>query len=194
MMMKDKFVKPITFNTYKHHFHFLLEILPLWQHFSWEKVENEIKVIGENLIDLYLGNLDVEQIYNECITYIESINIHNKTGFDNWLLPHQYKKIVLSDGSTWILKSSINKQKYIHIHPGKYSTRSIRVRGTTLKTALTVMYFAICTNNLNQIDLRFVNLIRSKYLGISPIKSLQHNQGLKRILDLFIKHYQLHYR
>ena len=56
---------PITFNTHKHHLHSLIERLKVWQNLEWKHVENEIKVIGENLLDLYTGDLSVEKICEE---------------------------------------------------------------------------------------------------------------------------------
>ena len=52
---------PITFNPHKHHLLFLIERQNAWQNMEWKHVENEIKVIGENLLDLYTGVLSVKK-------------------------------------------------------------------------------------------------------------------------------------
>jgi hypothetical protein len=191
--MNKKILNRITFNIHKHHFRFLTGQLQNWPSLAWPQVDKELKVIGENLLDLYTGSLSPEEISLESSGQLESLNIRNRAAFEKWLLPEKYKKIVLSDGSQWVLKKGNNKPRYIHLHPGKFSPFTIRVRGTTLKTALAVIYIAVQTKrDLKQIDLQFVNFVRTAYLGLSPVKLLHRNKGISRMLDLFVKSYRSH--
>ncbi len=178
--------KPITFNTYKHHLFFLVYQLELWKKVEWKEVKQATRVIGNNLIDLYTGNLTVSEICSECLEKLNDLQIKNKSTFIESLQSNEYKKIKLSDNSVWILKIGKNEERFIHIHPAKYSPKSKRVRSSTLKTAIAVIYHSNLDNNLQTIDLKFINQIRIQKLNLSPVKSLQKNRGISQLINLFL--------
>lgn len=188
--MIEKIPVPVTFNTYKHHFRFLLQRIGIWENVEWNQVEEELFGIGENLLDFYTGDLTVESICNECILFFKTSNITDKITFINWLHPLEYRKIVLSDSSEWIIKEGKDPERFIHIHPAKQSAHTIRVRAATLKTVLVLM---ITTGTISQQmneNLQTVNHIRTAYLQLSPIKSLQCGKGILNLWELFTSNYQ----
>lgn len=189
--MNEEIPFPITFNTYKHHLLFLYEQHKQWKNMEWKQIEKETQAIGDNLLDLYIGNLDVNNICTECLEFLNEKRIIQRKNFSNWLIPEDYRKIILSDTSEWIIKQGNDISRYIHIHPAKKSPYTFRVRANTLKTLLAILYFD--NSELNKIDLQFVNYIRTRYLNISPIKSLQKDKGILRFYSLFIKHFRQHY-
>lgn len=185
MRIDPKIPVPFTFNPHKHHFGFLLKQVEQWKTMKWEKVEDELSFIGSNLLDLYLGDLSVEQICEEGFDNLNQKNITNVIELKNWLKPAGYKKIELSDGSMWVIKEGISQVRFIHIHPAKDSQNAIRVRGTTLKTILALKTKEDNLSDKLRSNLKKVNKVREKYLGISPIKSLERGKGISRLWDYF---------
>ena len=191
--MNKKIPHPITFNTHKHHFQFLLKQIKRWRKQEWKEVEEELISIGENLIDFYTGDLSAEDICNECSHFCKINDINRKITLLKWLYPQEYRKIKLSDTSEWVVKSGKDHNRYVHIHPAKYSPHTIRVRGTTLKTVLALMANSVKFSVSLSKNLQSVNNIRTAYLHLSPIKSLTRNKGIWQLWELFVKHYQPHY-
>ena len=187
--MIEKIQVPITFNAHKHHFRFLLQRIKIWKTFEWQLVEQELTSIGENLIDLYTGDLTIENICTECIQFFTNLNINDKTSFTDWLYPLAYRKIELNDSSLWVIKEGNDPDRFIHIHPAKQSPHTIRVRAATLKTVIALM---VCTGNISDgmtKNLQTVNQIRKTNLHLSPVKSLQHGKGILKLWELFYNHY-----
>ena len=99
------------------------------------------------------------------------MDLREREAFLKWLKPFDYKKITLSDSSVWIVKPGNDQNRYLHLHPGKKSPHTVRVRAGTLKTVLALFYFA--PSKFDNKNLQFVNDVRTRYLNLSPIKSLQ---------------------
>lgn len=176
---------PITFNVHKHHFRFLKQQIKKWKTEEWNVVEKEMLFLGENLFDFYIGSLSEENICQEIVAFCRETNITDFSRFKLWLGSAKYRKIDLSDSSRWIIKQSINPQRYIHIHPAKYSCHSMRIRATTLKTVVALQIQNISIQENMQNNLEQVNRIRKNYLQLSPVKSLSHNKGIFKIWRLF---------
>jgi len=183
--MHPKIPVPVTFNPHKHHFRFLLKKIDLWRKTDWSFVEKELLLIGSNLIDLYLGGLAVEQVCKECIDYFWKKEISDSAEFKKWLAPKEFRKIELSDKSLWVIKKGVDKERFIHIHPAKNSPLSIRVKGTTLKTVLALLINGEKPTGDLQSNLKKVNQIRTGYLKLSPIKSLEREKGILRVWNYF---------
>lgn len=190
--MNQKIPVPITFNTYKHHFQFLLKQIKSWQKSEWKYVEPDLSKIGENLIDFYTGKLTVENICNECLYYFKQNKIDGNIAFSEWLHPVKYRKIKLSDSSEWVIKYGKDPENYIHIHPAKKSIHTIRVRAATLKTVLVLMVKTNTTHRNPKENLTEVNHIRTTYLHLSPVKSLKQNKGILQLWNTFLNCYQPH--
>lgn len=185
--MIEKIPVPVTFNTHKHHFRFLLHQIGIWKNLEWKQVEAELLQIGENLLDFYTGNLTVENICTECTHYFKTNNINDKISFASWLHPFEYRKIVLGDSSEWVIKEGNDKERYIHIHPAKHSPHTIRVRAATLKTVVTLMVHTCAISQHINENLQTVNQIRKEFLHLSPIKSLQRGKGILQLWEMFVK-------
>ncbi|HYQ59322.1 MAG TPA: hypothetical protein VEP89_18390 [Draconibacterium sp.] len=174
---------PIQYNPYKHHFRFLLNELVIWQKNNWDATEMAILSIGNNVFDLYLGQLTPEQVSEEILSYFKTNNITNEAAFNNWLGHLDWKKIPLSDKSEWLIKKRNQWERYIHIHPAKFSNHTIRVRATTLKTVLTLCVHKIPIRDNAGLNLQSVNKQRISFLRLSPIKSL--DSGILKLWQLF---------
>ncbi len=139
---------------------------------KWEEVSYDLRFIGNNLIDFYFGQLGVEQICSECTQYFQKNNIYKSQQFFKWLGCAHWKKIILSDQSEWMVRSGNSSERFIHIHPAKFSKHTIRVKGTTLKTVLTLCILDVPIQQNPDTNLRAVNNYRNELLGLSPVKSL----------------------
>ena len=60
------------------------------------------------------------------------------------------------------------------------------------KAYATVLALMVKSANLKPVkeNLPTVNHIRSEYLQLSPIKSLQRNKGILQLWEIFLNHYQ----
>ncbi|WP_297093482.1 hypothetical protein [uncultured Draconibacterium sp.] len=178
---------PVQYNPYKHHFRFLLNELKEWQNGDWNITEKTMLSIGNNLIDFYLGELTPEQVCKASLNYFETRNISAKTAFNNWMGNAEWKKITLPDESKWLIKHGNQPDRYIHIHPAKFSKHTIRVRATTLKTVLTLCVHKVPILNDAEQNLKSVNEQRISYLQLSPIKSLdEEDSGILKLWQLFV--------
>lgn len=175
---------PITFNPHKHHFGFLKQQIENWKNLPWPEVEKELLFIGTNLIDLYCGNLSINEICRQCLHFAEKQELSNAEKLKNWFGKNEFRKIKLSDNSEWVIKQGLDSARFLHIHPAKYSPFTLRVRGPTLKT---VVALKIITDKKKQkqLDLLLVNWVRNGKLGLSPIKALEKGKGIARIWALF---------
>ncbi len=187
--MIEKIEAPVTFNAHKHHFRFLLKEIELWKNLDWKQVEPSILLMGENLLDFYTGFLTVENICTECHQYFFSIGVNDKAAFSKWLYPGEYRKIVLSDSSEWIIKLGNSPDMYIHIHPAKQSPHTIRVRASTLKTVVTLAIKNTIISKQTSEILQSVNLVRTTFLNLSPVKSLQTDKGILKLWEMFVNHH-----
>lgn len=177
-------IPPITFNPHKHHLGFLKTQMKIWQTLPWEVVKNELLLIGTNLIDFYYGKLAVKEICHECLQFAVKEGLSSKEKLRVWLYPKEFRKTIFSDGSEWVIKQGQNSNRYLHIHPAKYSKFTVRVRGTTLKTVVALKIFS-SPKNQEQLTLQQVNQIRSGKLALSPVKTLEKGKGITRIWALF---------
>ncbi|MDX8340215.1 hypothetical protein SLH46_13530 [Draconibacterium sp. IB214405] len=177
---------PIQFNPYKHHFRFLLSELENWYPDKPEEWRPKIFLIGNNLFDFYLGLLSSEKIAVLCNEYFNNRNINNLQSFNTWMGQRDWKKIQLPDESEWLIKRGNLEERYIHIHPAKYSKHTIRVRAATLKTVLVLCIYKIPISNDAAENLQKVNRLRNSVLNLSPINSLDDpDSGILKLWQLF---------
>jgi hypothetical protein len=90
----------------------------------------------------------------------------------------------ISDKSIWTLRLGNEKKRYIHIHPGRYSPLTIRVKAVTLKTTIAVRVL------VEEIDselpnLKSINEVRTSFLKLPPLKSLSLSSGIGKFLNIF---------
>ena len=108
-----------------------------------------------------------------------------KKKFSRWLGNEEYHKINLKDDSLWIVKKGLDKERYIHIHPAKYSPFSIRIRAITLKTVVTLQVHSVYIHDEMKKNLEAVNHVRKNILKLSPIKSLHPDKGIFKMWKIF---------
>ena len=180
---------PINFNCWKHHSGFIIgQTITIKSEKEIQKLTSQLLKIGESQMDLYYGKFSQSQISDHIIDLLKDKKLFSPERYKSWLNNEgkDYKLLKLADKSLWTLRFSENPGRYIHIHPGRYSPLTIRVKATTLKTAILVFCFKH-PYEINRIDTEEVNHIRKKYLSEPPLKSFSKASGLQRLLKLFYK-------
>jgi hypothetical protein len=180
---------PINFNCWKHHSGFIKQQIKLYSRTRDQlQLKKHLLIIGESQMDLYFGEYTPSKISREIISYLKK---EKSFSFDKYIDliskdGKNYKIVQLSDKSSWTLRLGENQERYVHIHPARYSPLTIRVKATTLKTAILVLWYKQL-GEIKLIETEAVNFIRKKYLYEPPLKSLSKASGLIRLIDLLYK-------
>lgn len=179
--MKSENISPILFNAWKHHWGYVQEKISVAENI--EILNNQIKIIGHSVLDLYIGSLSVENIYQEVSSILQEKNHFEEKKYLEWLNTNKnYQEIELSDGSLWTLLKGNEINKHIHIHPSRYSPFSIRSNANSLKTAILSLYYQ--NKNKVEIILELINMIRISYLLLSPIKNIQDARKIFNLIEI----------
>ncbi|WP_113617966.1 hypothetical protein [Chitinophaga flava] len=173
-------ISSILFNPFKHHLgvlqQLLDEVLPA-------DLPAALKKIGTSQMDMYTGNLTPEEIYQQILTSLQGQGIEAPEAFAAYLnIRKGYMDIVLTDTSRWILRLADDPVRYIHLHPGRYSPHSLRIKAAALKTAMAYKA-AARMGQLSGILLDDINQVRT-IAALSPVRKLEDLQHIKKILTL----------
>ena len=150
---------------------------------SNDELRKILLLIGESQMDLYLGKLSPQETSSYMIKELKSKDVFSTKKFLKWIINKgaNYRKIVLPDKSIWILREGNEKERYIHIHPGRYSPLSIRVKSLTLKSAIAVIKIFGVERSKN-LFLNDVNSVRKEILIQPPLKSISAHSGQGKII------------
>lgn len=183
--MKILIPNPILFNVWKHHAGYVVSQLKQAKEMDLEYFAREVKIIGNNQMDLYVGSLSPKEIGKEIVAILQEKQIQSRTAYQEWITQtkQQFRLLTLDDQSVWTLLWSGGTERYIHIHPARHSLHSLRVRGTVLKTV--IMSCAYAAIGHKQPDLLLINQVRKEHLNLSPIQQLSSKGGLGKLLGLF---------
>ncbi|QJB32756.1 hypothetical protein HF324_15615 [Chitinophaga oryzae] len=134
-------------------------------------------------MDMYTGELSPETIFREVITQLAAQDMHLPATFAAAVAARDgYVEIALSDTSRWVLRLSDDPERFIHLHPGRYSPHTQRIKAAALKTAMA--YKAAARNDQLTGDLLpDMNAVRA-VAGLSPVRSLADAQHLLKIIHL----------
>jgi len=171
---------PVRFNPFKHHRNYILGIL---ESASSEEIISLLDPVCNNYIDIYTGSIIPEAIGNAVIGILKSKQVFQLDDFTRWVdSTNGYQQIKLEDGSEWIVRISKEAERYIHIHPMHTGPFSIRLKGSTLKTAyLLKVGFRVSQEMLS---LENVNRVRMQ-IGLSPVKKLERGKGILNCYEKF---------
>ena len=86
------------------------------------------------------------------------------------------------DGTVWVLRAA-DEERYVHLHPGRWTPQTRRVRANVLKTAVLVLAH-VAVHGGDARDVKLVNQLRAAHLGLSPMREVLGDQGLGVVLDL----------
>jgi hypothetical protein len=179
--------EPVLLNTFKHHAAALRQRIreaaaagPA----GLEALAGRLVVIGTDLMDLYLGELAPARIGELILDWLRAEGFLELSAYRDWIQSGGgYRALTLGeDGSRWVLRLGDAAGRYVHGHPARRAPLTCRVRANVLKTA--VMALAYCgVHGGDPADLELVNVVRSRYLGLSRIgRDLSGAQGLGAVI------------
>lgn len=194
MAIKDKLMEinceielPLTFNCWKHHADFIKKQIEFYRRekISVKELQKMLLVIGESQMDLYLGELSPQKICDEIINQLILNDALAFEEYKKWLFEKgkDYKLTEISDSSVWTLRLGNEEERYVHLHPGRYSPFTLRVKALTLKTAIAVLIVNF-ERNFPLIDTLQINEIRKKILNSPPVKNVSANSAVVRIMKI----------
>lgn len=171
---------PVLLNCWKHHAGFIKDQIRREPGLS--ELIKSIRVIGDGLMDLYTGKLNPFEIGTAILSKLPFDLIPKR--YAEWLEEESkgFRNVAINDGSIWTMRLLENNERYIHIHPGRYSPLSLRVKASTLKTAIAAAAWHY--TNLREPGLNELNIIRINYLNLSPIKNFDSIPALKNIIKI----------
>ena len=178
---------PLTFNCWKHHAGFIKNQIEFYggKKISTEELRKTLLVIGESQMDLYVGKLSPQKICDEIVSKLKLTDVLAFEAYKKWLLEkgNEYKLIEISDKSVWTLRLGNQEERYVHIHPARYSPVTIRVKSLTLKTAIAVLIINY-EKSFPLIDTLQINEVRRKILVSPPVKKVSSNSAVVRVINI----------
>lgn len=179
---------PILFHPLKHHQHWICEYIRSWQIHSSGSVSDlkrQLLTIGASQMDFYQGVLTPEQIACEIVVRLQKEDKIQQPIYENWIKQQLvgYALVRLSDDSDWVLRIGEESGRFVHIHPARYATHTIRVKAGALKTAIAALIWEQAYSQ-DARSLTTINQVRQEWLDYSPIKSVELARGIERMIDL----------
>lgn len=187
--MTTNISKPVSLNCFKHHFGFIAEQLhSIKKPDDFEKLLKSLVLTGNAQMDLYTGTITPHEISKYIIDFLESEKIPNAKKYIDWLATkkNNYFIVSLPDQSKWVLLKGKEKERYVHLHPARYSDHSIRISASSLKTAITSVAYARI-HHLNPLDKSVINHVRKTFLDLPEIKSILPNSSSGKLIQEFLK-------
>lgn len=179
---------PIMLNCWKHHAGFIKSKIQEYREsgdFDFPAIRENLLRIGDSLMDLYLGGLLPKEISDYILKSFTRYNIIDRDRFILWLNEggKEYREISLKDNSVWTLRLGGQPEKYIHIHPSRYSPLTIRVRAVTLKSAILYIIMDDTGRSVEE-NILFLNSIRKEYLHQPPLKMISAKSALPQLITV----------
>jgi hypothetical protein len=178
---------PLTFNCWKHHTGFIKKQIEFYRgkKIAVDELQQALLVIGESQMDLYFGKLSPQKICDEIIIKLKSTGVLALEDYKKWLFEKgkDYKLIEISDHSVWALRLGKQKERYVHIHPGRYSPFTLRVKALTLKTAIAVLIIKH-EKRFPLMDTLQINEVRKEILNSPPVKKITSNSAVVRVINI----------
>ncbi|GAB4287631.1 MAG: hypothetical protein Kow0098_04460 [Ignavibacteriaceae bacterium] len=182
------FPEPLLFNCWKHHLKFIKEKIKEFSNpesFNEKLLNSSILTIGGSVTDIYLGALPPDKISNEILQYIRLNGLDDINNYRKWLYKEgrDYRLVRISDKSLWTLRTGEDDKRFVHIHPARNTELTLRVKATTLKTAILVLIMSEMEHKKSD-NLHYINETRKKYLSLPPVKSAGSSGKLLTLISL----------
>jgi hypothetical protein len=181
-------LSPVLFNTYKHHAGALrLRIAQLARtgESALAEVAAQAAVLGTKLMDLYTGGLWPVEISAEVLEALRAAGRLELPAYRAWLAQDEYAVLTFpEDDSRWVLRLGDEQGRYVHLHPGRWSPATVRVRANVLKTAFLVLLH-VAIHGGDPLDRARINAVRAEHLDLPPIgQDPEGDAGLGAVIEL----------
>jgi hypothetical protein len=179
---------PVLFNTYKHHAGALrrrVEQLARAGPSALAEAATQAAVLGNKLMDLYTGRLWPVEISAKVVEMLGAAGRLGLPAYRAWLRAEGYVVVTFpEDDSRWVLRLGDEQGRYVHLHPGRWSPATVRVRANVLKTAFFVLLH-VAVHGGDPLDRALINAVRAEHLGLSPLgQDPEGDAGLGAMIGL----------
>ncbi len=180
---------PVLFNTFKHHAGALrarIAAAAAQGPAGLVEAGQYLVVLGTRLMDLYTGPLTPRDLSARILAQLEETGHLERPAFAAWLAAQQGYALVTfaEDESRWVLRLGNETERYVHVHPGRWSPATVRVRANVLKTAFLAILHARIHGG-EPIERERINEVRRAFLGLSPVgDDPEEGLGLGAIIEL----------
>jgi hypothetical protein len=143
----------------------------------------QLVVVGTELMDLYTGTFTPADIAAKVLAALRAEGRLEPEAYRAWVEEGGNYRVLTfpEDGSRWTLRRG-DEARYVHVHPGRWSPATRRVRANVLKTAVMVLAYT-AVHGGDPRDVVLVNAVRARYLGLSPMRELAGEGGLGAVID-----------
>lgn len=172
---------PLLFNPLKHHLVFIREFISENIEMANASIVKELKHLGGSVMDIYSGVLSPGEISEELVGFLRTKKLMKRTSFSMWAgtESREFKTIILSDGSQWVLKYYDNEARYVHSFPARLSPHTFRIKANTLKSA--ILYQVIIGKDfITEEDLNTARAIA----GLSPVKDVFDAEAITEMIEI----------
>ena len=142
--MKEIVLDSIIYNAGKHHLKTIIQNLGLHAQRGEENAELKEKLLeaGEGVMDIYEGTLSVEEIKKEVWEFLNKNHLCDFEAYSQYLQEEgsikrhgYYRNLELSDHSIVTMRMGDTEDSFVHVHPGRHTPHTFRVKANTFKTA-----------------------------------------------------------
>lgn len=172
--------EPFQFNPLKHHLGFIRRYVYDAQS-EPVKYLRYIKRTGSSVMDVYTGELGIDEIISEIRKFLIGGNVLLRSHFKAWagISFSDFRSFTARDGSIWILKYHDDPSRYVHIFPARLSPDTFRVKANTLRSALLYLIL-VGKDYITEEDL---NMARAK-AGLSPVKGVTEADAISQLIEI----------
>jgi hypothetical protein len=146
----------------------------------------ELVVVGTKLMDLYHGPFSPREIGENVMESLKNSDLDACDAFRAWIEgANGYRVIEFpEDTSKWVLRFGEESDRFVHVHPARYSPFSIRVRANVLITAVLALAF-VKLHGGDPLSRSVVNAVRRDYLGLAPVgRDPSGDEGIGAVIEL----------
>ena len=189
---------PVLMNRHKHHAGFLRERcrvlaadLETSERDMLRALADELLVVGTSLMDWYVGPMAPAAIARTVCEALERDCALAEPAYRAWLGARAFRTITFDDSTVWCVRGAYDDtptDRYIHVHPGRWTPQTLRVRANTLRSVALLLALAMRrgeTARLREPDsdatLMLANEARAA-VGLSPMPSLTDGDRLPEVL------------
>lgn len=179
---------PVLLNPHKHHAAFLGERIkravaagPA----GLAPLAGELVVIGTKLMDLYHGPFSPREIGEKVLADLKRARRDAPEAFRAWVEAEGGYRVVEfpEDTSRWVLRFA-EEDRFVHVHPARYSPFTVRVRANVLTTAVMALAY-VKIHGGDALDRKVVNAVRRDYLALAPVgRDPSADEGIGSVIAL----------
>lgn len=187
MKIEAEVPEPFIFNALKHHRDFVRSIIreSCEDETTRSMLAEELNKLGNLMTDVYLGALDPVEICRHIAQQLWERSHFTSREYDRWInaAKKRYQLVRIDDDSRWTMLSGREDGRYIHIHPARYSSKTVRIRAMPFKTAVMILATPEIKYAAEHL-VEPVNAVRKLYFGESPLKDQRSVKNILKTLAI----------